>query len=135
MPKTRPAFTLIELIVVLGILALLLVLVTPRVAGYVQTASETTAKANARAIMDASELYLLETSTKSGTPAPSLSSATNPDILAPYLKLSKEDTYTLTYTETEGSPSYTGSYTRGDLTVTIPGLDLQGQAEEDPPTP
>lgn len=130
MKTPRQAFTLVELIVVLGILALLLVLITPRVAGYVQSASDTTAKANARAVMDASDLYLMDMALEGTSPAGTL---TTGGPLDAYLKLQADDTYTLTLTQADGDDShahYTGSYSRGDQTVLIPSLEAEGQPPE-----
>lgn len=56
MKSTRRAFTLIELIVVLAILAVILIVVTPKITGYVSEAKETSLKHNAMAAMHAAEL-------------------------------------------------------------------------------
>lgn len=120
MQKSKAAFTLIELIVVLGILALLLVLITPRVAGYVQSASDTTAKSNARAIMDASELYLMDQAV-AGNPLAEILENSGP--LDEYLNLGEKDIYSLNLIEAE-RPYYEGYYKNDDREVQIPTLEI-----------
>ncbi len=58
--KKRGAFTLIEMIVVLVILAILVVLVVPKVTSYVTTARETAAVQNARTVMNAVQLAIMD---------------------------------------------------------------------------
>lgn len=57
---SEQGFTLLELLVVLGIIALLATIVAPQVLGYLGKARSQTAKAQISAIMTALELYALD---------------------------------------------------------------------------
>lgn len=122
--RQRSAFTLVELIVVLAILAVLLIAIVPRVSGYVSSARETAAQNNASAILRAAELYIVEQERDGLTPQSLL---TNGSALDPYIEnLNDEDTYTLTLTYNATTSQYdiSGTYTSGKYTVSIPSMTV-----------
>jgi len=122
--RQRSAFTLVELIVVLAILAVLLIAIVPRVSGYVSSARETAAQNNASAILRAAELYIVEQERDGLTPQSPL---TNGSALDPYIEnLNDEDTYTLTLTYNATTSQYdiSGTYTSGKYTVSIPSMTV-----------
>ena len=122
--RQRSAFTLVELIVVLTILAVLLVAIVPRVSGYVSSARETAAQNNASAILRAAELYIVEQERDGLTPQSPLA---NGSALDPYIEnLNDEDTYTLTLTYNTTTSQYdiSGTYTSGKYTVSIPSMTV-----------
>jgi prepilin-type N-terminal cleavage/methylation domain-containing protein len=123
MKNKRGGFTLIELVVVLTIVALLLVVVTPRVTGYVTQARETKAQAGASAVLSAAELYVADCERK-GTPVPS---SLGKDQLESYLDHAKStDTYSLTvaYDSATSRYDFTGTYSDGSVTVAIPDMTV-----------
>lgn len=122
--RQRSAFTLVELIVVLAILAVLLIAIVPRVSGYISSARETAAQNNASAILRAAELYIVEQERDGLTPQSPL---TNGSALDPYIEnLNDEDTYTLTLTYNATTSQYdiSGTYTSGKYTVSIPSMTV-----------
>lgn len=120
----RAAFTLIELMVVLAIIAVLLVVLVPRFSGYLNDARETAAKSDAAALLQATELYVTDKEVSGLTPQASITQSD--DTLAPYLKnLSSDASYTLTISpDPAGGYAISGTYTKGNLTVTIPEMTV-----------
>lgn len=111
MKSTRRAFTLIELIVVLAILAVILIVVTPKITGYVSEAKETSLKHNAMAAMHAAELYVVDLD-RQGQPVPT--QVTEKD-LATYLNNPSKDTFVININKEKEKYEYQGTYRSGDL--------------------
>lgn len=111
MKSTRRAFTLIELIVVLAILAVILIVVTPKITGYVSEAKETSLKHNAMAAMHAAELYVVDLD-RQGQPVPT--QVTEKD-LGTYLNNPSKDTFVININKKGEKYEYQGTYRSGDL--------------------
>lgn len=127
MQKKCAGFTLIELVVVLTIVSLLLVVITPRVTGYVTQARETKARAGASAVVSAAELYVADCERK-GTPVPV---SLGKDQLESYLDHAQSnDTYSLTvsYDSAASRYQFSGTYSDGSVTVTIPEMNVSRTA-------
>lgn len=111
MKSTRRAFTLIELIVVLAILAVILIVVTPKITGYVSEAKETSIKHNAMAAMHAAELYVVDLD-RQGKPIPT--QVTEKE-LASYLNNPSKDTFIININKKGEKYEYQGTYYSGNL--------------------
>jgi general secretion pathway protein G len=89
--NAEDGFTLVELLVVLGIVALLATLVGPRVLGYFAKAKSQTAQIQIRNLHNAVELYFLDTGnypdSETGLDALMASPADTPGWGGPYLKI------------------------------------------------
>jgi general secretion pathway protein G len=89
--QAEDGFTLVELLVVLGIVALLATLVGPRVLGYFAKAKSQTAEIQIRNLHNAVELYFLDTgnypNSEMGLDALMASPADTPGWAGPYLKI------------------------------------------------
>lgn len=121
--RPRAGFTLVELIVVLAILAVLLVVIMPRLTGYISDARETAAQNNAAAVLDAAELYIVDRERDGLDIAASL----DQDDLSGYLEhLDAEDTVSLSLTYQAASNDYaiSGTYSDGTYTVAIPAMTV-----------
>ncbi len=121
MKSTRRAFTLIELIVVLAILAVILIVITPKITGYVSEAKETSIKHNAMAAMHAAELYVVDLD-RQGQPVPT--QVTEKD-LATYLNNPSKDTFSITIHKKNEKYEYQGTYRSGDLSYDYGTKDIK----------
>lgn len=124
--RQHKAFTLVELIVVLAIVAVLLVLVVPKVTGYITDARQTAAKNNGAAVLSAAELCVAD-SEKNGTKADGTYTKDGDKTLASYLSnLDADDTYEvkITYNSSTKDYSISGTYSDGTYTVSLPSLDI-----------
>lgn len=117
--KKRQAFTLIEMIIVLVILAILVVLVVPQVSSYIGTAKETAALHNARAVMNAADLAMLDMQNK-GMATPTIF---DNGALDEYLEntRSKELTYSV---QVDGGRVSGGQVTTDGIAVQLPALQV-----------
>lgn len=121
-------FTLIEMVVVMTIIALLLVIITPRVTGYVTQARETKAQAGAAAVLSAAELYVADCECK----GLAVSATLGNDELAPYLDHAQTgDSYQLTtgYDAANSRYNFSGSYSDGNVTVAIPEMTVSRKGD------
>lgn len=121
----RMAFTLVELIVVLGILAILMVLVVPRITGYIHDARLTAARSNAAAVMDAAQLYIIDQETDNISLG-KVTTLTSGGDLDAYLEGLGEDHYSITITYDDAAKRYDfkGEYTSNNTVVNIPELTV-----------
>ncbi len=117
--KKRRAFTLIEMIIVLVILAVLVMLVVPQVSSYISTAKETAALHNARAVMSAADLALLDSQNK-GEAVPN---AFNNGELDQYLDNTKSSSLNYSVQIQSGKVS-SGQVTTDGITVQLPALQV-----------
>ena len=90
--SAQDGFTLVELLVVLGIIALLAAVVAPQVLRYLSSAKSDAAAAQLKNIESALELYYLDTGTypkqEDGLPALTAAPSGTPGWRGPYLKKS-----------------------------------------------
>lgn len=123
--KKRPAFTLIEMIIVLVILAILVMLVVPQVSSYIATAKETAALHNARAVMSAADLALLDRLNKGEAAA----DAFNDGELDQYLDNKKDGSLSYSVQIEKGKVSG-GEVTTDGITVQLPTLQVVKSGSE-----
>lgn len=121
MKQQRKAFTLIELLIVLAIIAILLVVITPRLMGYVHEAKVTAAKNNAATVLSAAQLYV----TRQESSGKDIPTTLDKTILSSYVtNLKAGDTISLTTSYQDSTHSYEirGTYQTGDIIIDIPDM-------------
>jgi len=109
--KAKRGFTLIEVIVVIGILAILSALAIPSVAGYIENSKAQTNVANAKMIYNAGEAYLASNSDKA---ASNLAGLLNGTVAGPQLLITGK--YIASVPKTAASPATPTYYTLVDTT-------------------
>ena len=126
MRNRRNAFTLLELVVVLFILGVLLLLIVPRVYGYMNTANETAARYNANAVMEAAELKALDLGSQGKSMQGTYQyTGVGENPLAKYLNRTKGKKVSYKVQINDMGEVIDGDVQTGDVHVKLPDLEIQ----------
>jgi len=110
--KKNKGFTLIELIIVIGILAILAALAIPAVAGYLDNSKARTNVSNAKLVYNAGQSYLAANPDKAASDIDGAVDATTHPLM--------DEAYLQNIPHTAGNGDYTLVDTSGVLSVTWP---------------
>lgn len=113
--KNKQAFTLIELIVVIAIIAILVAILVPNVTKFINTAKNTTTDANAKTIYVAAQTYITDKYT-AGT-AVAANSVTD-TMLGEYVSSTLLAKYTITITNSSTAVTLVTITDKKDTTIT-----------------